>query len=311
MFINWLIFLYWCHKFNLLKINWTIMKNRILVLMAATLFCSISHITLSQSTDFLNGYFANPIPLNNNTFTLSLSKVLMGDLVSNGGGRYSSESQASVVKLPEYLEPTSLSYYGIKQAVITDNIKFNQLIEEKNLDWFNSQLPQIEILKNKLLSLNYKDGKSESFLFTLKKLTENEETNNKRKMLQLELATDDVKTNDDDQKSSDIIWRIFVIGNEAYLALNGFQLNRIHVKMYYAFSDSRSNYGSRRNYNGVEVESSGRFQMIDGSRLDDYGSSGYKSTGQGIYLARDKDEFMDSGYYIDPANMVFLFKLKQ
>jgi hypothetical protein len=286
------------------------MKNRILVLMAATLFCSISHITLSQSTDFLNGYFANPIPLNNHTFTLSLSKVLMGDLVSNGGDRYSSESQASVSNLPEYLEPTSLSYYGIKQALITQNSEFNDLIEEKNLEWFNSQLPQIEILKNKLLSLNYKDGKSESFLFTLNKL---KETNNKRKMLQLELATDDVKTNDNEHKPGDIIWRILVIGNEAYLALNGAQLNRIQVKLYHAFSDN-DDYESRDA--GIEViKSSGEepnnVKMISGSNLKYNARYGFKSTGQGIYLARDKDEFMDSGYYINPRNMVFLFKLKQ
>lgn len=292
------------------------MKNRILVLMAATLFCSISHITLSQSTDFLNGYFANPIPLNNHTFTLSLSKVLMGDLVSNGGNRYSSESQASVENLPEYLDPTNFSYYGIKQALITQHTEFNGLLEKKNLEWFNSQLPQIEILKNKLLSLSYKDGKSESFLFTLNKLTENKETNNKRKMLQLELATDDVKTNDNEQKPGDIIWRIFVIGNEAYLALNGIQLNRIHVKLYYPFSD---NDNDASGIAGVEVLNStgdvpDEVLMVSGSELKNravYGSGSYKSTGKGIYLVRDKDEFMDSGYYIDPTNMVFLFKLKQ
>jgi hypothetical protein len=187
-------------------------------------------------------------------------------------------------------------------------------MEEKNLDWFNSQLPKIEILKNKLLSLNYSDGKSESFLFTLNKLTEKKETNNERKILQLELATDDVNTSDNEQKSGDIIWRIFVIGNEAYLALNGLQLNRISVKLYYAFGDE-NNYNGSRNV-GIEVINNSRdgrdqIKMISGSDLKRQGRYGGQTTGKGIYLARDKDKFMESGQYIDPRDMVFLFKLKQ
>ena len=37
----------------------------------------------------------------------------------------------------------------------------------------------------------------------------------------------------------------------------------------------------------------------------------YKTTGKGIYLARSKDKYMDSGYYLNPSELVFLFKLSQ
>jgi hypothetical protein len=40
-------------------------------------------------------------------------------------------------------------------------------------------------------------------------------------------------------------------------------------------------------------------------------ASNYISTGVGTYLARNQDKFMDGKYFLNPSEMVFLFKLNQ
>jgi hypothetical protein len=36
----------------------------------------------------------------------------------------------------------------------------------------------------------------------------------------------------------------------------------------------------------------------------------YTTTGEGLYLSRNKDLFMDSSKYINPEEIIYLFKLK-
>ena len=70
----------------------------------------------------------------------------------------------------------------------------------------------------------YNDDTEESFLFNVKESN----PNNQRKTLQIDLANEGVENN----TSNDIVWRIFAIENECYLALTYHQLNRLKLDLY-------------------------------------------------------------------------------
>lgn len=292
------------------------MKNRFSIIFALFLVSSVSLVTRAQSSDFLNTYFENQTPLNNNTFSLSLASVVIGNKLMSGEGENneyftSTNKNGYIINIPELLDANSLDFSGIQQNVVLNkSSKFNELILDKNLDWFNSNLPKIEILKNKLVTFNYNDGQNESFLFNVKKLNVGDDKNNHRNALQLEFVTEEMKSDNDenDSKSGNIVWRIFAIGNECYLALSGNQLNRIHLDLFSPVGKRNGEDQSDRV--GVQVKRASSVEMITQEELNDYDNV-YKTTGKGIYLARNKDKFMDGTYYLNPSELIFLFKLSQ
>lgn len=227
-----------------------------------------------------------------------LSKLVYGDKRSDNNDRYNDDDdnyQGGVERLPEILEANAFTYWGVKPNVmITDGTNFNNYIISKNSDYFNSKLPKIEVLKNKLFTIKYNDGSEESFLFNVKQ-TKSEDDNNQRKILQIELANEEVKADGSNNTAKDIVWRFFAIENECYLALTLGQLNRLNLKL---ISDDK----------GLEAYSENRQEI----RFTTYFISYYKqtTTGEGIYLSRNKDLFMDSSKYIDPKEIIYLFKLK-
>jgi hypothetical protein len=124
---------------------------------------------------------------------------------------------------------------------------------------------------------------------------ESKDNNNQRKILQIELANEEVKADGTNNTAKDIVWRFFAIENECYLALTLGQLNRLNLKL--SAVD-----------NGIEAYSQNR-QEIEFTR--DFRSY-YKTTttGEGIYLSRNKDLFMDTSNFINPNEIIYLFKLK-
>jgi len=261
----------------------------------------------SDKNDFLNKYYFDQIPLPNNSFSLVLSKLVYGDKrignsQSNLDDNYQEfddnnqgEVESSVQRLPEILDANAFTYWGVKPNVmITDGTNFSNYVISKNSDYFNSKLPKIEVLKNKLFTIKYNDGSEESFLFNVKKI-ESKDNNNQRKILQIELANEEVKADGSNNKAKDIVWRFFAIENECYLALTLGQLNRLNLKL---ISDDK----------GLEAYSQNRQEIGFTKYFENY----YKktTTGEGIYLSRNKDLFMDSSKYIDPKEIIYLFKLK-
>jgi hypothetical protein len=225
-----------------------------------------------------------------------LSKLVYGDKRSDNNHRYNDDNyQGAVERLPEILEANAFTYWGVKPNVmITDGTNFNNYVISKNSDYFNSKLPKIEVLKNKLFTIKYNDGSEESFLFNVKQI-ESEDNNNQRKILQIELANEEVKADGSNNTAKDIVWRFFAIENECYLALTLGQLNRLNLKL---ISVDK----------GLEAYSETR-QTIDFT--SDYRSNyKYTTTGEGLYLSRNKDLFMDSSKYINPEKIIYLFKLK-
>lgn len=256
----------------------------------------VSTSTTFNSNDFLNKYYFDQIPLPNNSFSLVLSKLVYGDKRSdNNHSYYDDNYQGAVERMPEILEANAFTYWGVKPDVmITTGTNFNNYVFPANSDYFFSKLPKIEILKNKLFTIKYNDGSEESFLFNVKQM-ESEDNNNQRKILQIELANEEVKSDGSNNKEKDIVWRFFAIENECYLALTWGQLKRLNLKLFSvdqglkAYSEYNQRYQFATNFDS------------------DYK---YTTTGEGIYLSRNKDLFMDSSKYINPNEIIYLFKLK-
>ena len=246
--------------------------------------------TTSNSDDFLNNYFFDQIPLPNNSFQFVLSKIVIGNkhISKDNDDYYSNDDRSSVHYLPETLNGNAFAYWSAKSNVkVTSSSNFSDLLDLENKDYFDSKLPQIEILKNKLFTIIYNDDTEESFLFNVKESN----PNNQRNTLQIDLANEGVENN----TANDIVWRIFAIENECYLALTYGQLNRLKLDIY-----NRIQY--------VEVGYEG-INYFPGGTL--YTSDTYKTTGNGIYLSRNKDSYMDESQYINPKNLIFLLKVKE
>ena len=257
----------------------------------------VSTSTTLNSNDFLNKYYFDQIPLPNNSFSLVLSKLVYG--VKRSGNNYrdydDDNYQGAVKRLPEILDANAFTYWGVKPNVmITDGTNFDNYVISKNSDYLNSKLPKIEVLKNKLFTIKYNDGSEESFLFNVKQI-KSKDGNNQRKILQIELANEEVKADGSNNTAKDIVWRFFAIENECYLALTLGQLNRLNLKL---FSVNQGLMAYSQYYERNQFVTS--FQSY------------YKSTttGEGIYLSRKRDLFMDTSKYINPNEIIYLFKLK-
>jgi hypothetical protein len=248
-----------------------------------------------NNNDFLNKYYFDQVPLPNNSYSLVLTKLIYGDVrISQRQEYYDNDNndKGGVIRVPEILDPNNFTYWGVKPNVNAIGKGFNDLVFANNSNYLDSKLPKIEVLKNKLFTLKYIDGTEESFLFNSKN-TGSDDKNNERGILQIELANEEVKEDGSNNTAKDMVWRFFIIGNECYLALNANQLNRIGLMLQSA--------------NSLEYFSDGQLQ-----NNSYYGSSSYGgiTSGNGIYLSRNKDAYMESSKYINPQNLIYLFKLK-
>ena len=246
----------------------------------------------ADGNDFLNSYFFKPFPLENNSFSLVLSKVIFG--TSNNGNNDYYNEQNEIQSLPEILPAAALTYWGVKPKVkITDGTEFNDFVVAQTEAYYNARLPKIQIYKNKLLTIVNKDGKEESFLFTVNPL-DGANANNQRSAFQFNLVSEEANSDEDYDKPKNLTWRFFAIQNEVYLALNYLQLSRINSELQEAGS--------------IEAFSEYYERVVMANDFDsDYRQT---TTGNGVYLSRKKDTFMKESLYIDPSNLIFLFKLK-
>ena len=279
------------------------MKQKIIIFL--TIYLLFSSALSAQNNDFLNNYYFDQIPLPNNTFSLVLSKLVYGDKRIGDQDRYNDNYNGAVERLPEILDSNAFTYWGVKPNVmIISGTNIISYFFSNNSYYFNLQLPKIEVLKNKLFTIKYNDGSEESFLFNVKKI-ESEDNNNQRKILQIELANEEVKADGTNNTTKDIVWRFFAIENECYLALTLGQLNRLKVKLFSlekldVYVDQVEGEMKLKNENVVDA---------NGKWVNTYNKN-ITTTGKGIYLSRNKDLYMDSSKYINPQEIIYLFKLK-
>ncbi len=271
------------------------------LLLLLLFFWGTKSIVFAQGTsqDFLNNYFFKQVPLANNSFKFELAKVVLGNTTYLNNDNYDENlRQSGILSLPEILDVEDFTFYGVKPNIkIQDSTRFNRLVTANTKEWFNAKMPKIEVLKNKLMTISYPDSTEESFLLNVKQPSIEDDNNNKRKILQMELANEEVKADGSNNTARDIVWRFFVINNDCYLALSKKQLERLKVQLF------SSNEGV------LLLTSDGEEELVSQQSFNYYKER--KTSGNGLYIGRDKDPFMDSGYYIDPDNMIFLFKLKQ
>ena len=276
------------------KLNDTILSLRDSISALHSSLNDSSSNTKINTDDFLNKYYFDQVPLPNNSFSLVLTKLIYGNVQINHGSYYDDyDNKGVVIRIPEILDPNTFTYWGVKSNVQIQNKSLNELVFTNTSNYLDSKLPKIEILKNKLFTLKYSNGTEESFLFNSKKTGSNDE-NNQRGILQMELANEAVMEDGSNNTDNDIVWRFFVIGNDCYLALDATQLKRIGLKI--------------QPNNMLEYFSNGQL------RNDNYYNNNYYNneitSGNGIYLSRNIDSYMESTNYIDPNNLIFLFKLK-
>ena len=109
------------------------------------------------------------------------------------------------------------------------------------------------------------------------------------------LANEEVKADGENSKAKDIVWEIINIGEESYIALTEDQINRLNVGL--------SNWGNNDNYDRT------RSYELKTKYVNNRFVYYYEINTDKIYLSRNKDKFMDSGYFINPDNCIFLFKI--
>ena len=267
-----------------------LLKDSISTLQQA--FLSAASGTPNDPNDFLNSYFKKPFPLENNSFSLVLSKVVFGTSNSSDSDYYNQENQ--VKSLPEILPAEAFTYWGVKPKVkIINGTEFNDFVVAQPLAYYNSRLPKIQIYKNKLLTVVNQDSSEESFLFTVNGL-DSENRNNQRGIIQFNLVSEESSTDEEYDRPKNMTWRFFAIENEVYLALNYTQLSRINSEL--------------QEVGKIEAYSEYYERVVMASDYDsDYRQT---TTGKGVYLSRKQDNFMQESLYIDPSDLIFLFKLK-
>ena len=267
-----------------------LLKDSIAILQTALLTDTSS--PAADGNDFLNSYFFKPFPLENNSFSLVLSKVIFGTSNNSNNDYYNEDNE--IQSLPEILPAEALTYWGVKPKVkITDGTEFNDFVVAQSLAYYNARLPKIQIYKNKLLTIVNKDGEEESFLFTANVL-DDEGANNQRSAFRFNLVSEEANSDEDFDRPKNLTWRFFAIQNEVYLALNYLQLSRINSELHETGS--------------IEAFSEYYERVVMATDFDsDYRQT---TTGNGVYLSRKKDTFMKESLYVDPSDLIFLFKLK-
>lgn len=248
---------------------------------------NISNNHLNNPDDFLNNYYAFPKPLNLNSFELVFEKIMFFDNQDRNNSynyRYNSNFVDFVpenISVVDNFEISRLNPVKLKRSYPNGNYlypmeNFAQSIITRPIKSLEELLPRIEILKNKLVTFKYPDGKEESFLFN----SEKNKKNNFRDYITFTLSNEDLDQN------KDIIWNIFVIGNEAFLALNKNQINRLGINLTYIPTTWSKNSQISLSDNSIEP-------------LD------------GLFISRTMDAYMDNGYFLNPENLIYLFKLKE
>jgi hypothetical protein len=233
--------------------------------------------------DFLNNYVVNRKPLNNNTFSFQLVKVLT----------YRDEVYNRNYEAPSIIDADNFYFQYIPEGKNINKVTEQALISQKPISFFGSLMPQIEVLKNKLVTIKYNDGSEESLLYNFKS-----EKNSLNENLRITLASEEVNNSYNDNEG-DITWEICQINGEHYISLTYYQLQRLKVPLDDELE--KVNYVS----NDVTYQQS--------CYLSDLPYAYYKDdiniTVEKIWLTQKKNRFVEKDTKINPNKCRYLFKL--
>ena len=248
--------------------------------------------TASKTNDFLNNYVANRQPLNNNTFSFQLVKILTHAGFVDRDGRYISYKSDYQYYLPgaipSIIDADNFYLKYVPEGKYLNQVNESSLVSKKAISFLNSHMPQIEVLKNKLVTVKLKNGREENLLFNLKS-----ETNTVNEGLRITLATEDVNS------QNDITWDICQINGEAYIALSLKQLKRLELPLR---GDDRINFT-------YTTKNTKRKSYTYISKLPISSSTNAYFSEEMLYLIQKKNSFVEKDSFIDPSQCSFLFKL--
>jgi hypothetical protein len=228
-----------------------------------------------RKADFLNNYVVNRQPLNNYTFSFQLAKII----TYNG-------------EIPSIMDIDNFYLHYIPKGKDIRVETKESLVSKKPSSFLDSLMPQIEVLKNKLVTLKYTNGVEESFLYNLKS-----KKNTLNQQMSITLASETI-TNE----SNDIVWAICEINDESYIHLSYSQLERLMVPI--------DREGEYVHYKWIGTDYSA--ESLHVSRLP------YKSgreryyielTKESIWLNQKKNTWVDVDKDIDAYECTYLFKL--
>jgi len=235
----------------------------------------------NQTGDFLNNYYINRQPINT-TLGFQLAKIV----TFNGDPYYNSNSIPNIHNANEFY----LRY--VPDGKDLSKCDEKTLMEKKNISFVNKLMPSIEILKNKLVTMNYRDGKDENLLFNLtNKPLEVDES------LEIRLTSEEVNNS---YEGGDIAWSIRQINNDTYLALSWGQLKRLGVKL--------SSEPNKITY----LTSKGYEYNLNISALPDKNYSNKPLTAiERCWLFRKRNHVLTEDTLVESEHCIFLFKLTE
>ena len=233
--------------------------------------------------DFLNNYVVNRKTLNNNTFSFQLVKVLT----------YRGEVYNRNYSAPSIIDADNFYFQYIPEGKNINKVTEQALISQKPISFFGSLMPQVEVLKNKLVTIKYNDGSEESLLYNFKS-----EKNSLNENLRITLASEEVNNSYNDNKG-DITWKICQINGEHYISLSYQELQRLKVPLDEELE--KVNYVS----NDVTYQKSCQIDHLPYA----YGKDYINLTVEKIWLTQKKNRFVEKDTKINPNKCRYLFKL--
>jgi hypothetical protein len=220
-----------------------------------------------DTTNFTNAFYIKPsFPSNISSFSLRLEKLVLGTLTQQGyeivesyneDSKYTQDAYRitttqgedlnsneiikipeNIVNIPEIVDMTDIQFYqSIKGKTFSAGTTFREVSKTIEVDIFNNSMPAFTILNNKLLTANYPSGKSESFIVQISR--DSSVINNGNYTLTVSFANEDLT-----QKRKNMIWRLFTIEHEIYVALGYRQLMRLEIPLIPLNLFSTENEGS-------------------------------------------------------------------
>ena len=160
--------------------------------------------SIGITEDFLNNYFYNQQPLNFNSFTFQIEKIATYG-IHNG--------------LPSIIDADK--FYLGSLPVNTDMRTFSKNTWAENISTLNTFMPEIEILKNKLVTIKKNNGKEASYLFKFSKETNPACDPN----VHIDL------TSEEGSNYQNITWPLRNINGEIYIVLGKKDFEKIGVKI--------------------------------------------------------------------------------
>jgi hypothetical protein len=253
----------------------------------------ILNTSFCQKNDFTNQLYKGTVKLDNVRFSLSLSKIII-----NG-------------EVPEVLDTSSLVILRTNYLKFDKTTKASNVFSNTTFSDFNSRLPQVEILRSKLVTFKYPTGKEESLLLNSIK---SEKTSIGKLILTLLFQSENTsETNNEDDVYVDEIsnrkeinpleWNLVATPDDVFLKLEIVHLERLGLKNSFSkpFLISLTPEG--------DVFDSFQSTMNDVNRS--VFSGDIISSGKSLYFGKKPDNYFqkNENYYLDPESLSFLFKL--